>query len=218
MKLSKDNRNEKELNKIYIDGEVEISPDQSNEDGGSMSIMSSDNKDYSFHDNDGTDDEYNRNTNYIMNNQKDIESIQQIYQIRNNLMNFIPMSEFISRARKIINDSTDFSFRTLNAEKFINENRPVFIMKLDNPGKVYSIKNDSEQELDKYSDSVGKLLSDQIMSELGREMRRYLHGDKEFQDLISSHDEDITNLVLSNIYMVKIAGPRENNISLRLFV
>lgn len=159
-----------------------------------------------------------QNNNFIMDNQEDIDSIYKIYKIRNNLMNYIPMEELIEKARTIIDECEDFSFRSSNARKFISPDRPEFIIKLDNEDKVYQVKDNSERELDKYSDSVGKLASDQILTKIGQEMRKYLNEDKEFQELLEEHDEEITNLMLSNIYIIKAADPKSNNISLRLFV
>ena len=154
--------------------------------------------------------------NFLVNNEKDLESLYQMYKIRNNLMNYIPMEEFIERSRTIIDECEDFSFRSNNARKFIDPKRPEFILRLDNHDKVYKPEGRSEQELDTYSESVGKLASEQILTYISRQLREYLDENEDFKKVLEDNDETIVNLSLTNMYSIKVADPEANIINIKL--
>lgn len=157
----------------------------------------------------------------LIDNDKDKEQLVEMLNIRNNFMNYIGIQNFIDHVRTVIKESEHFEFRSLNSEKFINAEKPVFIIKVKDGHlkdiHIPSKKNDiAEDEL--YRSSIVRYISSEIFTPAGDIINNYIKGNDELEKKLVGIDSSITEMVLSNIYSVLVGNHSDNIIHIQLIV
>lgn len=160
-------------------------------------------------------------------NSEDIEQLQVLMKIRNNIMNYVDIEKVIDIIGNTIDESEDFSFRSKQAKEFINKNKPVFVMKLDNTPEEEKEKQEVmagksnmsvEQYIEYREDFVASKLDEQVLSKIGSAIRESIKEDTDLDEILSESNLKFSDLLVTNIYAYKLSDPFTNIINLSLFV
>ena len=162
--------------------------------------------------------EIKKNENLLIKEDEDMEAIIKISKIKNNLINYVSMEDIIDDIRKIIDESENLQFRSQLSREYIDVNRPEFILKVTDNADVYDVKDETDNEIDKYAHSVSEIVYEEVISKVNPTIREALEKDEEFLDFLKEHGESMVDLVMTNVYLVKPSDPKANHISFRLLV
>jgi hypothetical protein len=148
-------------------------------------------------------------------NQGDIDAISRLTQIKRDITSYFDMDLFIGKMREIIDESAHFEFRSDNARKFIEKDRPVFIIKYTSETITNGLKQfDSE---DKRVDFITDAISADIIAKFSRFITDCIRDSDKLNELFSEVPKDITEFFISNIYTIR-ADIDNNNIYILYFI
>lgn len=160
----------------------------------------------------------------IIQDQNDAEELSNLISIRNNVLNYIGMDNFIDYARKIIDECTYFSFTSEMSRKYIDKNTPIFNLCLVDPyfeeemDKLNKTNLQKEQLRDKFTEDMTKLLATDIITHITEKLSRTILEDEELTKKTENLTDDIRRLLSSNIYSVTVSAPHENKVFLKLIL
>lgn len=159
----------------------------------------------------------------LVNEEKDVRDLQLLMRIRNNIMNYVDVENTIDIISKVINDSENFSFRSKQAEKFIDPKKPVFVIKLDSNDLQFKNKQsiqegNRDQHIQQYENDVAEKLDKEVLSHIGSAIFESIKEDTELDRLMKENDLKMNDLMVTNIYVYKLSDPYTNTINLSLFI
>lgn len=160
----------------------------------------------------------------IIQDQNDAEELSNLISIRNNVLNYIGMDNFIDYARDIVDNCKYFSFTSEASRKFIDKNTPIFNLCLVDPffdeemSKLNDTTLNADQLRDKFTEDMTKLLLDDIITHITEKLSSTILADKELTEKSNKLTDDIRRLLASNIYSVTVSAPHENKIFLKLIL
>jgi len=142
---------------------------------------------------------------YIIENEEDIEILNKFITYRNNLMYSIGIDNFINKMREIIDNSKYFQFRSDNSRKFINKERPIFILKVKNEyNKEFEGKNfNNESVADEITSTVTRWLQDDIIKNMSSFIQDHIANNEDLKLVFDSFDSNLKNLCASNIFGIR---------------
>lgn len=150
--------------------------------------------------------------------EEDLKQLLDVMAIRSNLMAYIGIENLINEIKDVIDNSETFEFRSLNAKKFIDKNKPTFVIKV-NPNKIeYFLNKYKDKDIEKYINEISSLVGNEIISESSKIINKFIDGNDELVDLLKEYDTSITDLVLSNIYSIKVGNISDNIIYLQIII
>ena len=112
------------------------------------------------------------------------------------------MVKFIEIMKESIDASPDFEFSNPYNKKFINPNKPIFILKTSFLTKE-TMKNTSPEAHDKLVTLVTKKLAEQVTNDIELKMMECLCDEKTYHELCEI-DKELVNLCISNVYKVRV--------------
>lgn len=143
-------------------------------------------------------------------NEEEINKIKEVLRLKKDIMSYLNMGEFINQARDIIDNSNIFEFRSKVARNYIDKKNPSFTLR---------IKDENiHQEMLTYKDprnEVNKLLQKDIIGKISKLLTDSINNSN--NKLFDSVPKDITEFILSNIYVIR-SNIKENNIQIYFFV
>ena len=141
----------------------------------------------------------------IIDNEDDLQNLQNFIIFKNNLMNAIGIDNFIDNVREIINNCEHFEFRSSRAEKFINKNNPIFIIKLkDEYYKKYKDMNLTKEDiLDNITDEVVNFIRDDIITNVSAYINDAIFKNEKLVEYFNTFDQTIKDIAISNIYGIR---------------
>ena len=150
--------------------------------------------------------------------EEDLKQLLDVMAIRSNRMAYIGIENLINEIKDVIDNSETFEFRSLNAKKFIDKNKPTFVIKV-NPNKIeYFLNKYKDKDIEKYINEISSLVGNEIISESSKIINKFIDGNDELVDLLKEYDTSITDLVLSNIYSIKVGNISDNIIYLQIII
>lgn len=161
----------------------------------------------------------------LIGEEKDIRDLQLLMRIRNNIMNYVDVENTIDIIRNVINDSENFSFRSKQAEKFIDVKKPVFVIKLDdrelsakNKQSFEGSESDYQSYINNYEKDVADKLDREVLKYIGKAIFDSIKDDSELDRLLKDNELEMKDLMITNIYVYKLSDPYTNAINLSLFI
>ncbi|QPI17034.1 hypothetical protein [Staphylococcus phage vB_StaM_SA1] len=165
------------------------------------------------------------NRDVLVNEEKDIRDLQLLMRVRNNIMNYVDLENTVDIIREVIKKSENFSFRSKQAEQFIDVKKPVFVIKLDdsnlhakNKKSFEGSSSDYEDYLREYEEDVAAKLDKEVLKYIGPAIFESIKEDTELDSLLKSNEIEMKDLMITNIYVYKLSDPYTNAINLSLFV
>lgn len=150
--------------------------------------------------------------------EEDLKQLLDVMAIRSNLMAYIGIENLINEIKDVIDNSETFEFRSLNARKFIDKNKPTFVIKVT-PSKIeYFLNKYKDKDIEKYINEISSLVGNEIISESSKIINKFIDGNDELVNLLKEYDTSITDLVLSNIYSIKVGNISDNIIYLQIII
>lgn len=164
------------------------------------------------------------NQNVLVNEEKDVETLQLLMKIKNNIMNYIDVSKTIEIITNVIDESENFKFRSEMSKKRVTENNPTFVFMLDDEGlkkdniNSFNSKEDYNDNIKNYEDKVADKLDKEVLSHIGRAIFESIKDDSELHSIMDKNDLTMKDLMITNIYVYRLSDPYTNTISLSLFI
>lgn len=165
------------------------------------------------------------NRDVLVNEEKDIRDLQLLMRVRNNIMNYVDLENTVDIIREVINKSENFSFRSKQAEQFIDTKKPVFVIKLDdkdlhakNKKSFEGSPGEYEEYLREYEEDVADKLDKEVLKYIGPAIFDSIKEDTELDSLLKNNEIEMKDLMITNIYVYKLSDPYTNAINLSLFV
>ena len=142
----------------------------------------------------------------IIEDKQDLENLQKLIKYKNDLTTSIGIDNFIKKVSEIIDQSEYLSFKREQSRKFINRDRPIFILKVnDELNKKYSTMNYNDPKVaDKITDEITEMIKDSITSKVSEFIMDHIKNDEKLNKYFNSFDESLKNLCISNIYGIRV--------------
>lgn len=149
-----------------------------------------------------------------------LQQMLRLMEIKNNLMNYIGIDNFIEEFKSVIDNSKSFEFLDSNSKKFIDKRRPEFKVRLKdtNHPDVYTVKSKQHSEYDKFVDSVTLVIAREITGETSNLLEKYITNNEELKKEIDSFNNSLTTLILSNVFSIRVANPEDNMIFINMVI
>lgn len=153
-------------------------------------------------------------------NKEDIDAISRIGQIKRDITAYFDMDLFIDKVREVIDESKHFSFRSETAKRYIDKEKPLFILKY--------ISDDVKQGLESFTglpdeveskqvDFIADVISANIISKLSKFITACIKDSEKLNELFTDLPKDVKEFFISNIYTIRI-NVKENNIQILYFI
>jgi hypothetical protein len=148
-------------------------------------------------------------------NEQDITNLTAISEIKRDITSYFDMDLFIKKMSELINDSKHFEFRSLTAKKFIDKEKPIFILR--------HISDDIQKELnglhtkDEKISFITSVVNTNIISKMSVFITDCIRDEKKLNDLFKDFPKGTAHFFVSSIYFVRV-DVEKNNIQLQYFI
>jgi hypothetical protein len=152
-------------------------------------------------------------------NQEDISMISKLTQIKRDITTYFDMDLFINNMRKVIDESSYFTFRSETSRRFIEKNQPTFILKYSDEVRVIlgNVNGVSEEVESKQVDQVTQLIAQDIIAKFSQFVTSCIKDSDKLNDLFTGLPTGTKEFFISNIYTIRV-NVRENNIYILYFI
>jgi len=152
----------------------------------------------------------------LIENDDDLESLNKINAVRKRLMRYITIEKFIDFVKESIKSSKSFSFRTANAEKYIDKNNPSFILRMNNL-EIDKKKINDEKYLKDITNDITVLIKEEIINNISDFLIKEISNNEEIKEIYNSLDDEFKNPSFINVFVIRVA-PQDNMIYLNYFI
>lgn len=135
-------------------------------------------------------------------NKEQEKKLEEYIAIKRHIKACFDMNKFLDIMKECIDNSEHFEFNSERSRKFINKQRPIFILKSSLTEGV-TLRDKTESEVDEFTNMIVKHLSDEILNKISDNMMNILSDPEKYHDLCNV-DKDLVDLVITNIYKVNI--------------
>jgi hypothetical protein len=146
----------------------------------------------------------------------------EILTFRNNLMEYIGIEKLIEEMSDIIDKSEHFDFRNESARKYIDKDKPFFVIKVSTTEGITNLptidRNSSDSDLNRYRDVIYKYVGNEIVSESSKLFDKHILNNENLKAKFEKLNTELKDVFLSNIFGVSISSPLDNMIHLRVIV
>lgn len=142
----------------------------------------------------------------LMPDKEDLENLKRLTSYKNNLMNSIGMDVFIDEVRNIIDNSKYFEFRSPMSKKFIDKDRPIFIIKMNDEmaSKYCKINKTDDKIINKRVNEITETIKNCIIEKISNYLTNYIYNNQELKEYFESFNETMKNLFISSIYGIRV--------------
>jgi|GEM_PF-2716516 len=148
--------------------------------------------------------------------QEDVNAINTLQKVKKDIMRYIDMELFIDKVRDIIRNSDNFDFRSERVARFIDPEKPVFVLK--SPLLEVSGKNANNiNYLDYLTDEITDVVANEIITKISDVITTCIKDTDGMDSLFKDVPDDIKVFYLTNIYTIRIS-PSSNNINIQYFI
>lgn len=134
----------------------------------------------------------------------DINELEQIQNIRKNILKNIGVKNFIDLIRNLIDDSEDFEFTSATKRKFININTPVFTIRKKNY-KFDESKYKTQKSKDEEINRIIKDITLQILDKTTLAILTIINSDEELKKIYGDINETLKNLLWTTVFEIKVS-------------
>lgn len=148
------------------------------------------------------------------------KEIIKLSKIKKTLMSCIDMELVIEEAKKIIDKSKNFSFRSDRAKRFIDPKDPTFILKSsllsDDKKSKENLQKLKGKELSDLTDKITHAVNVEVASKITEFITKSALDEEKFNELFKDLPEEFTNTFLTNIFIVRLSVV-DNSVVLKIF-
>ena len=134
----------------------------------------------------------------------DINELEQIQNIRKNILKNIGIKNFIDLIRNLIDDSEDFEFTSATKRKFININTPVFTIRKKNY-KFDESKYKTQKSKDEEINRIIKDITLQILDKTTLAILTIINSDEELKKIYGDINETLKDLLWTTVFEIKVS-------------
>ena len=134
----------------------------------------------------------------------DINELEQIQNIRKNILKNIGVKNFIDLIRNLIDDSEDFEFTSATKRKFININTPVFTIRKKNY-KFDESKYKTQKSKDEEINRIIKDITLQILDKTTLAILTIINSDEELKKIYGDISESLKDLLWTTVFEIKVS-------------
>lgn len=134
----------------------------------------------------------------------DINELEQIQNIRKNILKNIGVKNFIDLIRNLIDDSEDFEFTSATKRKFININTPVFTIRKKNY-KFDESKYKTQKSKDEEINRIIKDITLQILDKTTLAILTIINSDEELKKIYGDISETLKDLLWTTVFEIKVS-------------
>lgn len=163
----------------------------------------------------------NLNSDNLLNN-KDINIISNINKIKKDITSYFDMNLFIEKFRNIIDNSKYFEFRSNNSRKFIEPDKPRFIIRFKNDKDFYKkIKEingkDNIDTVNKRVNFITNIVRTDIINKFSSEVTLCIKDKNKVHNLFKDLPDGLENIIIGNIFTI-LVDIKHNNIQILYFI
>jgi hypothetical protein len=156
----------------------------------------------------------------LIDNSDDEEMLMEIINIKKNILNYIDIEDIINKIISLLDKTKVFSFKNKRNAKYINKNKPLFILQIHHEKAVNKFGEYNDKDLEKYYQYVSDCLHSEIIAPFSDYLMRILKNNDEFKkvlkkfnlDLKESYSEDLGLTAFLTASIFSISVDKSNNI------
>lgn len=148
----------------------------------------------------------------------ELQEFTDMLTLRNNIINYYGIRQFITDLRNSILDSDDFYFTSEEDERIVSS-EPNFLLSLTDDGiKKYTDRYGNKDDVEQFNTFSTNLILDEIVSPVTDKIYHTIVTNKEIKKNLEVLPEKDRVLILSSMYLIgAINGLKDNKISVRLY-